>query len=216
LDSWETRLSVSTNTDFVATRQHASAERHRCRCCVRPRSCGYGHRIGKNPRPASVTGLLLVLALLGAACTADEALTKDEYIAQGNAICEDANARFEAISSEFYADLPEDSTPEEFVEVFSEFIDQVTAVSEDQLAELRDLAAPEGDEELLAGLYNDLEAVLGALNDLANAAAAGDPAAIDQLASREDPGHGGLRIASTAFDEVDNQAIEYGLTACAS
>ncbi|MBT8193529.1 MAG: hypothetical protein HKO63_06145 [Acidimicrobiia bacterium] len=172
--------------------------------------------MGKNLRPVAVLGLLLALALLGAACAADEALSKDEYIAQGNAICEDANARFEAISSEFYADLPEDSTPEKFVEVFSEFIDQVTAVSEGQLGDLRDLAAPEGDEELLAALYDDIEAVMGALNELADAAAAGDPEAIEQLASREDPGHGGLRIASTAFDEVDKQAIEYGLTVCAN
>lgn len=172
--------------------------------------------MGKNLRPVGVLGLLLALALLGAACTGDEALSQDEYIGQGNAICEDANARLEAISSEFYADLPEDSSPEEFVEVFSEFIDQVTVVSEGQLADLRDLAAPEGDEELLAALYDDIEAVLGALNDLADAAAAGDPAAIGQLASREDPGHGGLRIAATAFDEVDKQAIEYGLTVCAN
>ena len=171
--------------------------------------------MGKNLRPVAVLGILLALALLGAACAADEALSKDEYIAQGNAICEVTNARFEAIASEFYADLPEDSTPEEFVEVFAEFSDEGTAVSEGQLADLRDLAAPEGDEELLAALYDDLEAVLGALNELADAAAAGDPAAIEQLASREDPGHGGLRMASTAFDEVDKQAIEYGLTVCA-
>jgi len=172
--------------------------------------------MGKNLRPVAVLGLLLALALLGAACAADEALSKDEYIAQGNAICEDANARFEAISSEFYADLPEDSTPEKFVEVFSEFIDEVTAVMEGHLADLRDLAAPEGDEELLAALYDDIDAVMGALNELADAAAAGDPEAIEQLASREDPGHGGLRIASTAFDEVDEQAIEYGLNVCAN
>ena len=172
--------------------------------------------MGKNLRPVTVLGLLLALVLLGAACAGDEALSKDEYIAQGNAICEVTNARFEEISSEFYAALPEDSPPEEFDAVFAEFIDQVTAVSEGQLADLRDLAAPEGDEELLAALYDDIEAVMGALNELADAAAAGDPEAIEQLASREDPGHGGLRIASTAFDEVDKQAIEYGLTVCAN
>ena len=154
--------------------------------------------------------------LVGAACAGDEALSKDEYIAQGNAICEDTNARFEAISSEFYADLPEDSTPAEFVEVFAGFIDEVTAVTEGQLADLRDLAAPEGDEAMLAALYDDLEAVMGALNQLADDAAAGDPAAIERLASREDPGHGGLRVAATAFDEVDKQAVEYGLTVCAN
>ena len=176
--------------------------------------CVYGHCMGRNLRPVAVLGLLLAFALVGAACGGDVALSKDEYIAQGNAICEDYGAQLEAISSEFYAELPEDSTPEDFAEVFGRFIGQVTAVSEGQLADLRDLAAPEGDEELLAALYDDVDAVLGALNQLADAAAAGDPATIEQLASREDPGHGGLRMASTAFDEVDMRAIEYGLIAC--
>ena len=64
-------------------------------------------------------------------------------------------------------------------------------------------------------LYDDIEAVLDALTELAVAAAVGDPAAIAQLASREDAGHGGLRMASTAFDEVDERALDYGLIACA-
>jgi hypothetical protein len=178
--------------------------------------CGYGYGMRKNRRSVAVLGLLLALALVATACAGDEALSKDEYIAQGNAICEDYSAQLEAISSEFYADLPEDSTPEDFAEVFGKFIGQVTAVFEGQLADMRDLAAPEGDEELLAALYDDLEAVLGALNQLADAAATGDPATIEQLASREDPGHGGLRMASTAFDEVDMRAIEYGLIVCAN
>jgi hypothetical protein len=183
---------------------------------ARPWFCGYGHGMRNNRRPVAVLGLLLALALVATACAGDEALSKDEYIAQGNAICEDSSAHSEAISSEFYADLPESSTPEEFAEVFAKFIGQVTAVIEGQLADLRDLAAPEGDEDLLAAIYDDVEAVLGALNQLADAAAAGDPATIEQLASREDPGHGGLRMASTAFDEVDKRLIEYGLTVCAN
>ena len=175
--------------------------------------------MGRNLSPVAVLGLLLALALLGAACAGDEALSKDEYIAQGNAICEDTIAQFEALFSEFFADLSEESTPEEFAELFAgDFADQFTAVIEGQLADLRDLAAPEGDENLLAALYDDVEAALGAINQLADDAAAGDPAAIERLAAREtdeDPSHGFLRVAATAFDEVDKQAIEYGLTVCA-
>jgi len=171
-------------------------------------------------RRFGILGPLLAFALVGAACGGDEALSKDEYIAQGNAICEDTNARFEALSSEFFADLPEDFTPEEFAEQFvGDFTDQFTAVIEDQLADLRDLAAPKGDEDLLAALYADVEAALGAINQLADDAAAGDPAAIERLAAREtdeDPSHGFLRVAATAFDEVDKRVIEYGLTVCAN
>ncbi len=170
-------------------------------------------------RRFGILGPLLAFALVGAACAGDEALSKDEYIAQGNAICEDTNGRFEVLFSEFFADLTEESTLEEFAEMFvGDFADQFTAVIEDELTDLRDLAAPEGDEDLLAALYDDVEAVLGAINQLADDAAAGDPAAIERLAAREtdeDPSHGFLRVAATAFDEVDKQVIEYGLTMCA-
>ena len=169
-------------------------------------------------RRFGVLGPLLAFALVGAACGGDEALSKDEYIAQGNAICEDANAQLEAIFSEFFADFSEESTPEEFAELFAgDFTDQFTAAVEGQLADLRDLAAPEGDENLLAALYDDVEGVMDEINQLADDAAAGDPAAIERLAAREtdeDPSHGSLPVAATSFDEVDKRAIEYGLTVC--
>ncbi len=143
-------------------------------------------------RRFGVLGPLLAFALVGAACGGDEALSKDEYIAQGNAICEDANAQVEP----------------------GDFIDQFTAAVEGQLADLRDLAAPEGDENLLAALYDDVEAVLDEINQLADAAAGGDPAAIERLTSDEDPSRGSLAVALMAFDELDKRAIEHGLTVC--
>jgi len=165
-------------------------------------------------RRFSILGLLLAFALVVAACGGNEALSKDEYIAQGNAICEDANAQFEAINLEF-ANLPDASTPEEFAEpLAADFIDQFTAVLEEQLADLRALAAPEGDENLLAAIYDDLEAVLRAIPRLADAAATGDLAAIEQLTSNEDQGHAGLRVVATAFNDLDIRASEYGLTVC--
>jgi hypothetical protein len=177
--------------------------------------CVYGHCMGRNLRPVAVLGLLLAFALVVAACGGDEALSKDEYIAQGNAICEDTNAQLEAIISESVAELPDEFTPDEFAEVLvGDFVDHFTAAIEGQLADLRDLAAPEGDENLLASFYDEVEAVLGAINQLADAAAAGDPAAIEQLTSDEDPGHGGLPVVAMAFDDVDMRAIEYGLTVC--
>ena len=162
-----------------------------------------------------ILGALLALALLGAACGGDDALSKDEYIAQANAICEDARAQVEAIAVEFFADFPEEPTPEEFAELpVGEYVDEYTAVTEGQLADLRDLAAPEGDEDLLAALYDDVEARLHAVNALVAEALAGDPAAIERLTSPEELTHGRLRAASTAFDDVDERATEYGLTVC--
>ncbi len=177
--------------------------------------CVYGHCMGRNLRLVAVLGLLLTFALVVAACGGDVALSKDEYIAQANAICEDTNAQLEAIFLESVADLPDEFTPEDFAEVLvGGFLDQFTAAIEEQLADLRALAAPEGDENLLASFYDEVEAVLGAINQLADAAAAGDPAAIEQLTAGEDPGHGGLPVVAAAFDDVDMLAIEYGLTVC--
>ena len=114
-----------------------------------------------------------------------------------------------------FANLPDASNPGEFAEpLVADFVDEFTAVIENQLADLRVLAAPEGDEDQLAAIYDDLEAVLRAIPQLAAAAAAGDLTAIEQLTSNEDQGHAGLRAVGTAFSDLDNRAAEYGLTVC--
>ena len=175
----------------------------------------YGLRMGRIPRSVAVMGLLLVFALAVAGCGGDDALSKDEYIAQANAICEDTYADLESIFAESAADLSADSTPEELADVLlGGFLDQYTAAMEEQLADLRALAAPAGDEIVLASFYDEVETVLGAMNQLADDAAAGDPSAMEQLTAREDPGHSGLPVVSAAFDDVDARAIEYGLTVC--
>lgn len=160
-------------------------------------------------------GLSLVLALAVAGCGGDDALPKDEYIAQANAICENTFADLEASFAESAADLPANYTPEELAEVLlGGFLDQYIAAIEEQLVALRDLAAPAGDEILLASFYDEVEAVLGAIEQLSTAAAAGDLSAIEQLTARQDPGHGGLPAVSAAFDDVDKRAVDYGLTEC--
>lgn len=175
----------------------------------------YGRRMEMNPRSVAVMGLLLVFALAVTACGGDDALSKGEYIARANAICEDTQTRLEPIFGDAVADLPAEFTPEEFAEVLvGGLLDEFTAAIEEQLVDLRALAAPEGDEILLASFYDEVEVVLGAISQLADAAAAGDPSAIEQLTAREDPGHSGLPVVSAAFNDVDKRAIEYGLTVC--
>ena len=93
-------------------------------------------------------------------------------------------------------------------------LDQYTAVLEERLADRRALAAPDGDENLLAALYDGLEVVMHAIRQLAAAAAAGDLAAIEQLSSSEDRGHAGLQVVGAAFSGLSSRAGEYGLTMC--
>lgn len=158
---------------------------------------------------------LLLLALVAAGCGGDDALSKDEYLAQANAICESTFADLEAIFTESTADLSAEFTSEELAGVLlGGFLDQYIAAIEAQLVDLRALAAPQGDEVLLASFYDEVEAVLLAIDQLASSAAAGDASAIEQLTAREDPGHSGLPAVSAAFDELDKRAIEYGLTVC--
>jgi hypothetical protein len=167
-----------------------------------------------NVRPVAALGLLLAFALVGAACGGDVAVSKDEYIAQADAICADANAQFDAIRVEF-ANLPEPSNVEGFAEpLVADFVDQFTAVLEEQVSDVRALPVPEGDEDLLATIYDDLEGVARAIRELAAAAAAGDLGAIEQLTSQEDQGHAGLRVVATAFSDLDIRANEYGFTVC--
>lgn len=170
--------------------------------------------MGRNRHSVAVLGVLLAFALVGAACGGDATLSKDEYIAQADAICADANTRFDAIRVEF-ANLPEPSNVEGFAEpLVADFVDQFTTVLEEQVSDVRALPAPEGDEDVLAAMYDDLEAVARAIRQLAAAAAAGDVEAIEQLTSQEDQGHAGLRVVATAFSDLDIRAREYGLTVC--
>ena len=176
----------------------------------------YGHCMRRDRRPVAVLGLLLSFAVAGAACGGDTALSKEEYLAQANALCEEANAQLEAVQAEF-DDLPEASDVQAFADpVVADFVERFTAVLENQLADLRALAAPEGDEDLLAGIYDDLDVVARAIPELAAAAAAGDLDAIEQLTSQEDRGHAGLRLVAAAFSDLNTRANEYGLTVCAA
>ena len=169
----------------------------------------------EKTRSGAVIGLLVLFALAIAGCGSGDGLPKDEYIAQANAICASTFADLEAQFAESAADLSADFTPEELAEVLlGGFLDTYIAAIEEQLVALRALAAPEGDEILLASFYDDVEAVLGAIEQLATTAAEGDPSAIEQLTARQDPGHSGLPAVSAAFEDVDKRAIEYGLTVC--
>jgi len=172
--------------------------------------------MGAQVRRFGILCPMLAFVLVGAACGGDEALSKDEYVAQANAICREANAAVETIAAEFFANVPEEPTPEEFAELpVGDYVEEYTAVFEKQIADLRDLAAPDGDEVLLAALYDDVEARLHAVNALVAEAETGDPIAIERLTSPQELTHGALPAASTAFDEIDVRATEYGLTGCA-
>jgi hypothetical protein len=156
-----------------------------------------------------------VVALVAVACGSDDsdALSKEDFVEQANAICTATNDDLEPLFDEFFtttfADIDDDAqfTPEEqqmVADAFEAFSDEVlTPAIEAQIAELRALGAPEDDADLLADLLDDVDKALAEQAALIEAAAAGDPDGLEFLDNGDDP-----------FSDVDQRAIEYGLTAC--
>lgn len=185
-------------------------------------------------RHSAFLAILVAVGFVAGACGSDEALTKAEYIEQGNAICADGTAQvvpiFEQLGLSFrhsgwhgaehlsrFADFPDEQellaratgdrpdlpTQQELVESVVGITAGITPIIEAQLVDLRELAAPNEDEDTLELLFDDLEAVLVEINQLADDVAAGDQAAFDLMQSVD------------SFADVNRRAVQYGLTACA-
>ena len=92
------------------------------------------------------------LLLFAAGCGDDDdgAISKEDFVAQANAICQEAS---DVLDEEFNT-AP---GPKEF------FYSNVIPSIRGQIDDMRDLGFPDADEELLDSLFNDTEAVLDEL-----------------------------------------------------
>ncbi|MDP9228733.1 MAG: hypothetical protein M3M99_06705 [Actinomycetota bacterium] len=142
--------------------------------------------------------LALAIGLIAAGCGDDDddgdsgdALTKQEYIAQGNAICEQGDQEIEA-AFEQAAPANTQPTPEQIESVVTETL--IPSV-QGQIDDLKALPAPEGDEDTLNAIYDDAQTALDGIE--------ADPASV---ASEDSP---------DPFADVNQRIGEYGLTACA-
>jgi len=139
-------------------------------------------------------GCAIAVALLaagaGAGCGADdeEALSKAEYIKQGDAICKAASAELRKQLTEMF---PGDEEPsgEELTNVIE---DVFKPNIEGQLNDLRDLIPPKDDEETVNAIYEKVETGLAKLED--------DPAV---LLSTDDP-----------LEPANKAAEAYGFKVC--
>jgi hypothetical protein len=143
-----------------------------------------------------LVGLTLILAALAVGAVGcggsdeESTISKTDFIAQANEICKTANDQVDAASNEELSNSP---TNEE-IEAF--WNDTARPSVEDQVAQIRELGAPEGDEEQIDTFLTEVES------------------ATEEAQSAIDNGTFGQ--GPDPFAEADRLSIEYGLTDCAS
>lgn len=138
----------------------------------------------------AVAALVVVLAVVAGGCTddAEPAMTKAEYLDQGNEICADASDALDDAAEE--AGLAQADAAGQVSFIQTEVVPSVRR----QIADLRELGFPPGDEEELDDLYDDAEDTLIVL--------ARDPASL-------------LRIeGESPFAAINMRLADYGLEDC--
>jgi hypothetical protein len=123
-------------------------------------------------RFALVAGLALVLALGLAGCggDGDDRLSREEYVEQATALCDDAEDRLRQLGSP------------QSIEELEAYAGEAQTVAGDTVAELRELTPPESLEDGLDRYIERVEEVIGMLDELEQAAASGDAAEASRLA----------------------------------
>ncbi len=139
-------------------------------------------------RFVQLVAMLAVSGLILAACGGDDdALSEEEFLEQGNAICAAGNERLEEAGAGFSGEQPSPEELEAFLEIL---IDDVRG----QLDDIEALSPPEELEEDVDELIESARGTIAEVED----------AGPDALLSPEDP-----------FAEENAMADEIGLTECA-
>jgi hypothetical protein len=142
-----------------------------------------------------VAALLLLIAACGGEAReggGEGPPSREEWISSAEAICAQAD--------EEVRDLGTPQTLDELAVAARE----TTAIVRGELRELRELGSPPGDEAAVEGIVDALDRVGGAMARVADAAAAGDEAAVQE--------------AGAEFEALNDRAGElardYGLSEC--
>lgn len=114
------------------------------------------------------------------------AITKADFVEQGNQICEDGNAAL--------ADALDGIDPNDPEAASTAITDQLVPNIQGQIDDLRALGYPEGDEQTLESIYTGAEDALDQISD--------DPSL--------------MLTGSTVLDDTNTALVDYGLTTCGS
>lgn len=142
--------------------------------------------------------LIIAAGLVAAGCGGDDddgdpgaSITKEEWIAQANEICQEGDEEMERAAQEAFADAQDGGRPDAQAE--QRFLEEVVAPGiEMQVADIAALPRPEGDEDQIEGIIAAAEE--GAATVKAN------PSALEE---EPDP-----------FKEATQLIVEYGVTDC--
>jgi hypothetical protein len=135
----------------------------------------------------------LTLALAGCGGDGDERLSREEFVEQATAICDRAETR-----------LGELGAPGS-IEELEAYAREAQTVTDDTVAELRELEPPEALEDGFESYLARVEEVIGQLGELEEAAGAGNEAEASRIAGA---------IGDSA--EAEDAARAAGLEACES
>ena len=148
----------------------------------------------------ALTAPLLTLAACGGDDEgSDEPPTKVEYIEQGDAICQELYKQRDPLEIEA-ARAAQDGDPDRAADVF----ENAAEITDNRMAELRELPVPEGDEEAAELILGRGEETAETARAAAEAIRAEDSEALAKQATA------GRRI-TTQFNKA---AIEYGFFVC--
>lgn len=144
---------------------------------------------------------VLVTLFVATGCGDDDgggdALTKEEWLVRAEAICADMIAQED--------EIPEPASLEEMVDA----LDRIAEITDDGIDELKALPAPEGDEEVVAGIVATFEALTAA--GVAFGDAVVEAGSLDEMTPEVEAAFGDLEMAQQQAEEA---ASDYGLTGC--
>jgi hypothetical protein len=144
--------------------------------------------------PLMLLGLIMAIALVAAGCGGDSddndtALTKPQFLAKGNAICQAGDKK---IQTAFETAIGKGKPTQE--QLSSVVTDSLVPSIQGQIDDIRDLPAPEGDQDQIGQVLDEAEL---ALQDV-----------------KENPSLATQGAGQDPFANVNQQLNDYGLTAC--
>ncbi len=139
-----------------------------------------------------VLALVLGLSAL-TACGGEDGLSKEEFIAQGDAVCEQLDKDTEAVPA---------PTGQDGIE---EYVDTLTGLVESAKSDFAALEAPSDGTDLQTDVVGALDTAIDILEGAAAAAASGD---LDAAAESVPEG------AAEESEAVSKKAAEYGFASC--